>query len=90
MNKIIGVTDLQRQFRAIFDEVVERHTPYILTRGSRPEAVMISYEEYIQLMQFSERGILERFDRAWARLAAANASFSDEEIDADLEDHGGA
>ena len=34
MNKIIGVTELQRNFRAVFDEVVKRRTPYILTRAA--------------------------------------------------------
>jgi hypothetical protein len=30
MQKIIGVTDLQRRFRAVLDEVVARHVPYVL------------------------------------------------------------
>ena len=41
MQKIIGVTELQRNFRAVFDEVARGHIPYILTRGSRPEAAII-------------------------------------------------
>ncbi len=43
MNKIIGVTDLQRKFKKAFDEVAEEHVPYILTRGSRPEAALIPW-----------------------------------------------
>ena len=39
MNKIIGVTDLQRKFKKAFDEVAEEHVPYILTRGSRPHSL---------------------------------------------------
>ena len=46
MQKIIGVTELQRRFRSIFDEVVHKKTPIVLTRGSRPEAVLISYEDF--------------------------------------------
>lgn len=34
MQKIIGVTELQCRFRAIFDEVVHRGIPVVLTRGS--------------------------------------------------------
>ncbi|MBK9093343.1 MAG: type II toxin-antitoxin system Phd/YefM family antitoxin [Anaerolineae bacterium] len=41
MHQIIGVTDLQRRFRTILDEVVKNHVPYVLTRGSRPEAAII-------------------------------------------------
>ena len=84
MNKIIGVTDLQRKFRAVFDEVVQRKTPYILTRGSRPEAVMIPYEQYLKYAQADEAGVLARFDRMLERLAALNASYPEEEVAADL------
>jgi hypothetical protein len=42
MQKIIGVTELQRHFKAVFDEVAEENVPYVLPRVSRPEAAMIS------------------------------------------------
>ncbi len=84
MNRIIGVTDLQRNFRTIFDEVARKHTPYILTRGSRPEVVMIPYELYLRFAALDESNVLARFDRAVARLAQANASYSDDEIATDL------
>ena len=84
MDRIVGVTDLQRNFRAIFDEVAHERTPYILTRGSRPEVVMIPYEQYVRFAGLDESGILARFDHATARLAEANASYSDDEIAADL------
>jgi prevent-host-death family protein len=84
MNKIIGVTELQRNFRTIFDEVVRRRVPYVLTRGSRPEAVLIPYEQYLKFVQADEAGILDRIDRALARMAALNADYADEEIEADL------
>lgn len=84
MNKIIGVTELQRKFRAVFEEVVRQHIPYILTRGSRPEAVLIPYEQYLKFVQAEEAGVLDRVDRALARMAELNASYSDEEIEADL------
>jgi len=84
MDRIIGVTDFQRNFRAIFDEVARKKTPYVLTRGSRPEVVMIPYEQYLRLAGLDESGVLARFDRAMARLAAANENYSDDEIAADL------
>ena len=84
MNRIIGVTELQRKFRTIFDEVVQRRIPYILTRGSRPEAVLIPYEHYVKFVQADESGVLDRVDRALARMAELNADYSDEEIEADL------
>lgn len=84
MNRIIGVTELQRKFRTVFDEVVQRRIPYILTRGSRPEAVLIPYEHYVKFVQADESGVLDRVDRALARMAELNADYSDEEIEADL------
>jgi prevent-host-death family protein len=85
MQKIIGVTELQRHFRAVYDEVAEKRTPYVLTRGSRPEAVMIAYEDFLRYQQLDEQHLLSRFDRLIQRMAARNEAFSEEEIDADLE-----
>jgi prevent-host-death family protein len=84
MNRIIGVTELQRSFRAIFDEVVRRRTPYVLTRGRRPEAVLIPYDEYLRFQQLQEKDILGRFDRLIERMAEHNDAFSDEEVEADV------
>ena len=84
MNKIIGVTELQRQFRTIFDEVVKHHVPYVLTRGSRPEAVLVPYEQYLKFAQADEAGVLKRFDALMARMDAVNARYSDAEVEADL------
>lgn len=84
MERIIGVAELQRKFRAVFDEVVRRHIPYILTRGSRPEAVILPYDKYLKFVRADESGVLDRLDRALARMADLNAKFSDEEVEADL------
>jgi prevent-host-death family protein len=84
MNKIIEVTELQRSFRAIFDEVARRRTPYILTRGNRPEAALVPYDEYLRFQQFQEKDILGRLDRLVERMAAHNRPFSDEEVEADV------
>ena len=84
MQKIGGVTDLQRHFRAFFDEVVRKHTPIMLTHGSRPEAALIPYEDYLRFQQMQENEVLARFDRAWDRLEELNCEYSDEEIAADI------
>lgn len=84
MQKIIGVTELQRKFRPFFDTVVRKRTPLILTRGSRPEAVLIPYEDYVRFQQMQESEVLAQFDKVWDRLAELNAEFSEEEITADI------
>jgi prevent-host-death family protein len=85
MQKIIGVTELQRRFRSVFDEVVRKRTPVVLTRGSRPEAVLISYQDYLRFQEIQESEVLASFDQVWDRLAELNAAYSDEEIAADIE-----
>lgn len=84
MDRIIGVTELQRKFSAIFNEVVRQRTPYILTRGSRPEVVMIPYEQYLKYVQLDEKGVIEQLDRSLAYMAEVNAQYSDEQVEADL------
>jgi prevent-host-death family protein len=83
MHRIIGVTDLQRRFRAILDEVVGDHVPYVLTRGSRPQAAIIPYEEFTQFLAWKEQDVLHEFDRVMARLAERNEAYSDDEVTAD-------
>jgi prevent-host-death family protein len=84
MQKIIGVTELQRRFRSVFDEVARKHVPYVLTRGSRPEAALIPYEEFLQFQALKEQDVLGRFDRLVARMAEQNAAISEEEVTADV------
>ena len=85
MYKIIGVTELRRRFRAIFDQVAEEKVPYVLTRGSRPEAALIPYEEYLRFQALREQDVLARFDQLMARMAEQNAAVSDEEVAADVD-----
>lgn len=76
MHKIIEVTAFQRRFRAVLDEVVGRHVPYVLTRGSRPEAALVPYEDYVRLQELEKGDVLRLFDRCRARLAQRNAEVS--------------
>lgn len=85
MQKIIGVTEMQRKFRAVFDEVAKGDTPYVLTRGSRPEAALIPYETFLRLMEWQEEEVFSRFDRLAARVAAHNEAYAEEEVQADVE-----
>ncbi len=84
MDKIIGVTEFQRKFKAIFDEVARKNTAYILTRGSRPEVVMIPYEKYQQMVRTDADEMVARFDRLRQRMADVNARYSDKEVEEDL------
>jgi prevent-host-death family protein len=84
MQKIIGVTELQRRFRLVFDEVARKRIPYVLTRGSRPEAALIPYDEFLELQALKEQDVLARFDRLTARLAEQNEAAGEEEVAGDV------
>jgi prevent-host-death family protein len=84
MYRIIGVTELQRRFRSVFDRVAKENTSYVLTRGSRPEAALISYEQFLRFQALQERDVLHLFDRLTARMAEQNAAISEEEVAADV------
>jgi prevent-host-death family protein len=84
MQKIIGVTELQRRFRSVFDEVAKERIPYVLTRGSRPEAALIPYEEFLRFQALNEEELLARFDQLVERMAEQNAAAGEEEVAADV------
>jgi len=86
MDKIIGVTELQRNFRNVMDDVVVQKASYILTRGSRPEAVLISYEQYRQFVAGNSEAVLAQIERLLARMARQNEPYAEAEVAVDLEE----
>jgi prevent-host-death family protein len=84
MFRIIGVTELQRRFRSVFDQVSRENVPYVLTRGSRPEAALIPYEEFLRFQALQEQEVLARFDRLVTRMAEQNAAIDEEEVATDV------
>lgn len=86
MSKTIAIAELHRRLQAVLDSVIQEHVPYVLTRGSRPEAALVPYDDYLRFQQLQEKGILERFDRTQELMARLNADFSDEEVARDVAD----
>lgn len=84
MQKTVTVAELGERFRSVFNEVTENHTPYVVTRGQKPEAVLVPYEEFLRLLRHSDDQILRRFDEVRARIRERTASLSDEEVAADV------
>jgi prevent-host-death family protein len=86
MPKTVAAAELGERFRAVFDEVTEDHLPYVVTRGQKPEAVLVPYAEFQRLLKNSDDAVLRRFDEVRARIRERTASFSDQEIAADVAD----
>ncbi len=84
MQKIIGVTDLQRRFKAVLDEVAEEHVPYVLIRGSQPRAALVPYEEFLRYQELEEGEVVRRFRRLRRRMAEAGAGLSEDEVAAEV------
>ncbi len=85
MNRIIGVTELQRHFRDTIEDVIKNKVAYVLTRGSRPQAVIIPYEDYLKFQRLNDSQVLARFDLLLERMAELHRNVPDEETEADLE-----
>lgn len=59
----------------MFDDVIKNGVPYILMRGSKPQAVLIPYEEYMKYKRLSEEEANQKFDAMMKRLGELNAHF---------------
>ena len=84
VDKIIGVTEVQRNFKLVLDDVVNQQASYILTRHSRPVAALIPYEEYREYQNFKEKDFQERFDQVIGRMRAKAGEHTEEEVEADV------
>jgi PHD/YefM family antitoxin component YafN of YafNO toxin-antitoxin module len=63
---------------------VQKHVPYLLTRGNRPVVVLIPYDHYVRLTRAAEAGVLKRFDALLERMARVNTAYPNDEVEADL------
>ncbi len=85
MQKVIGVTELQRRLHSVLEEVTQKGIAYVLTRDRQPEAVLMPYEAFLRYRELEEQEVLSRFDQLLKRLAERSATYSDEEVAADVE-----
>lgn len=82
--QMVSVTDIQRNFKHILDNLVSK-SPTVVLRDSTAEAVIMSFEEYKRLLNL-EKDILKMQVLAdMEYLHEMNKDFTDEEIDKDIE-----
>ena len=48
--RFIGITDLRNNVRRVFDRLSKDREPIVVIRESKPEAVIVPYAEYEQLL----------------------------------------
>jgi prevent-host-death family protein len=87
MEQSIGTTDLRQRLTDILQEVRERREAYIVETFGRPQAAIISIDEYRQFQRFREEreAFFERLEASAARNAERNAGLSDAEVLAIIE-----
>ena len=87
MEQSIGTTDLRQRLTDILQEVRERREAYIVETFGRPQAAIISIEEYRQFQRFREEreAFFERLEASATRNAERNAGLSDAEALAIIE-----
>jgi PHD/YefM family antitoxin component YafN of YafNO toxin-antitoxin module len=64
--------------------VAKQNIPHVLMRNSRPEAALISYQDYLAFQELREKQVLARFDDLMARMAEENADVDEQEVAADV------
>jgi len=81
---MVSVTDVQRNFKNILDNLVPKN-PTLVIRDSTPRAVILSFEEYKRLTQLEREALKKEISMVMDVLSKKNAKFSDEEINRDIE-----
>jgi len=63
MPKFIGITELRKKTREVFDAVKKEDLPVVIMRDSKPEAVIIPFKEYDKLAQEQRKLWNSRLDK---------------------------
>lgn len=63
MEKIIGITEARIKIKDLVDKVSEKNETFIIARESRPQAVLISYDEYVRNKEMIEENKKFRFEK---------------------------
>ena len=81
----IELEQLADQLDGVMADVADHDAEYIVVSGGRPEAVVIPYSAFLRYLRasISEQDVVDRFDRRLDRLAARNATYSEDEVVAD-------
>lgn len=55
MENIIGITKARNKIKDIIDHIMDDNEKYIVTRDANPEAVIISYSDYLKYKEISKK-----------------------------------
>ena len=63
MEKIIGITETRTRIKKIIDTISDKGESFIITRDSKPQAVIISYDDYLKSKELMEENWKYRFEK---------------------------
>jgi prevent-host-death family protein len=63
VEKIIGITETRTQIKKIIDTISDKGESFIITRDSKPQAVIISYDDYLKSKELMEENWKYRFEK---------------------------
>ncbi|MHB1335396.1 MAG: type II toxin-antitoxin system Phd/YefM family antitoxin [Candidatus Humimicrobiaceae bacterium] len=64
MEKIIGITETRTKIKKIIDSISDKDEAFIITRDSKPAAVIMSYNNYLKTKELMEENWKYRFEKA--------------------------
>ena len=73
VTKTVTMEQAQRRLKSVIKDVQENRTPYVLTRFGKPQALIVSIEEYEEMQE--ELALLSN-PKHIARIAEARAAYS--------------
>jgi antitoxin YefM len=73
LTKTVTMEQAQRRLKSVIEEVKESRTPCILTRFGKPQALIVSIEEYEEMQE--ELALLSNPEHI-ARVAEARAAYT--------------
>lgn len=87
MERSIGATDLRQRLTDVLQAVREQRETYIIETFGRSQAAIINLDEYRQFQRFRQEreAFFEWLEEAAVRNAEGNATLSDEEVLAIIE-----
>lgn len=72
VTRTVTMEQAQRRLKGVIEEVKKNKTPYILTRFGKPQALIVSIEEYEEMQE--ELALLSNPEHI-ARIAEARAAY---------------
>ncbi len=82
MEKVIGTTELRQRLTDVLQALRDERATYIIETFARPQAALISMEDYRQFQRYREERetFFERLDAMAVQNASRNQSLTGDEI----------